>query len=273
MSMTVKVILLFILLLQQATARKCPLGEIFIKDTCLKRCSEVCPFIKLPCEPFLDMQSSPYNVSSWIAAENVPCFQREYDQLTGNEFFRTSCRCPDRIYTNTSNPGTLSNCILSAITETELEINVGQLSSVQLGIVTADRKDIDFQGDTNGNLICMVDTAEDLEFGSSTKFSYNIIENLVVGDDLQFEPGVVVGPYNVFKRVTIRDKFRFVDDIPQDVVKVVRNYWGTLIVDECEIETDTEPIFIQNICSEVTVDKLSSCLISPIMDGLSCLPK
>ena len=242
-----------------------------MNDSCLKRCSEVCPFINLPCEPFLESTSpSAGNNLSWIAAENVPCFQREQDQLTGDVFFRTSCRCPDRIYTNTSNPGALSNCILSEIFEADLEINFGQLFSVQLGFVRASRRDIDFQGDAKRNKICLVDTAEDVEFGSSTRFSYNIVNSMIVGDDLQFEPGSVVGPYNVFKTVEIDDEFRFVDDEPQELVGVFGNYWGTMVVGECDIETEIEPSITGNICEEITADD-SSCLISTISDGFSCL--
>ncbi|CAI8019886.1 hypothetical protein GBAR_LOCUS11913 [Geodia barretti] len=260
-----------LLLLSQTSARRCPPRHKFINGSCYNRCSVVCPNVDLPCEPFLEASLSTGDLSSWIAAENAPCFQREFDQITGAKFLRTSCRCPERIYTNTSNPGSLSNCILSEITEENLEINFGRLSQVQLGVVRASGEDIDFQGDTRRNMICVVDTAEDVEFGTMTKFSYNIINTMIIGDDLQFEPGVVVGPYNVFKSISIHDEFSFVDDEPSEEVRVIRNYWNTVRMGECDIESEIQPLVIGNVCNAVTVDDTSSCLIPPLLGGFSCL--
>ena len=143
------------MLLQQSDAHKCCFGERLIDGVCLRPCFTVCRKIELPCEPFLD--DPDQTVPSWTAAENTPRFQVETHQLTGERFLRTSCKCPDRIYTNTSNPGALSNCILSTITEIEEEINFGQLSRVQLGVVMASGEDVDFQGDTERIRICLVD--------------------------------------------------------------------------------------------------------------------
>ena len=273
MSACCNVLLTGLLVLQLTCARKCPYGQRFVDGSCYKHCSKVCRNVKLSCEPFLEAPSSPHNnVSSWVEAENVPCFQRERDQITGEMFLRTSCKCPDRIYTNTSNPAAFFNCILSEITEKELEINFGQLCWVQIGAIRALERDIDFQGNTKRNLICVVDTAEDVEFGSLTKFSYNVVNTTIVGDDLQFEQGSIVGPYNVFSTVNISDKFRFVDDNLEQGVRVIRNNWGKLTTGECEIETEIQPSIIGNICSEATIVKdVASCFIKPIVGGLSCL--
>ena len=170
-SVTVVLLLVTTILLQQGDARKCPFGQRQINGVCTKHCSIVCRSIELPCEPFLE-ESPDRNVSLWTAAENTPCFQVETDQTTGEKFLRTSCKCPDRIYTNTSNPGSLFNCILTEITEVEEEINFGQLYWVQLGVVRASGEDVDFQGDTRRNRICLVDAFEDVEFGSFIRFRY-----------------------------------------------------------------------------------------------------
>ena len=62
----------------------------------------------------------------------------------------------------------------------------------------ASREDIDSEGRAKRNMICVMDAAEDVEFGTMTKFSYNVIDTIIIGDDLQFEPGVVVGPFNSY---------------------------------------------------------------------------
>ena len=268
-SATPTVFLFTTVLLQQTIAGRCPYGQRFINGFCHRHCSKVCRNIKLPCEPFLDT-SIIKNYSSWKDAENVPCFQREWDQITGEVFLRTSCMCPNRTYTNTSNPGALSNCILSEITETEGEINFGRLSWVQLGVVRAEAQDIDFQGNAKRNHICLVDTVEDVEFGSFTKFRYNIVYKMLVGDDLQFEQGAIVGPFNIFGTVNIADEFRFTEDDLTDIVKVIRNSWGNLTIGECDIETEEEPIIRQNTCDAANIDDASKC-VTPIAGGLTCI--
>lgn len=258
------------ILLQPSDARRCPVGQRHVNGVCLQHCSKVCRGIQLSCEPFL-RDSPDTNVPSWTAAENTPCFQVETDQLTGEKFLRTSCKCPNRIYTNTSNPGALSNCILSSITENEEEINFGRLYWVQLGVVRALGEDIDFQGDTKRNRICLVDTAEDVEFGSFIRFRYNVIHTMVIDDDLQFEPGTIVGPRNVFTSITIADKLRFVEEEDTvGTVKVLRNNWGSMVIDECEIETEIEPIIRQNHCDAAIINDSSDC-VSPIAGNFDCI--
>ena len=271
MASRVTVVLLLLatmILLQQGDARKCPIGQRQINGVCLQHCFTICRKIELPCEPFLD--DPDQTVPSWTAAENTPCFQVETHQLTGERFLRTSCKCPDRIYTNTSNPGALSNCILSTITEFEEEINFGQLSRVRLGAVRASGEDIDFQGKTKRSQICLVDAFEDVEFGSLTKFRHNVIDSMVIGDDLQFEPGTVVAN-NVFKRVNIADEFRFVEERDlTDKVTVLRNNWGNMVIAECDIETETEPRIRQNHCDSATINDSSNCG-PPIAGGFDCI--
>lgn len=267
----ITVVIIGVTLFLHSEARKCPIGQRFLNGTCTKHCYQQCRGIDLPCDPFLINPLTSSDLSSWEAAENIPCFQRERDQITGETFLRTSCRCPERVYTNTSNPGTLSNCILTEITEEQLEINFGQLSWVQIGAIRALGEDIDFQGNVKRSNICVAYTAEDVEFGTMTKFSYNTVNTMIIGDDLQFEPGVVVGPFNEFKNVQIDDEFRFVDDQPEAEVKVIRNIWNILTADECDIESETQPRITGNICNATDIDDMPSCLIPQIADGFSCL--
>ena len=264
------ILLATMLFLRETSARRCPIGQKYIDGFCYKRCSVVCPNIYLSCDPFLAAPSPTRDNYSWIAAENAPCFQREFDQITGARFLRTSCRCPERLYTNTTDPGALSNCILSEITEGQ-EINFGELSRVQLGVVRSLGEDVDFQGDTKRNKICLIYAFEDVEFGTMTKFRYNIIHTMLIGDDLQFEPGVVVGPYNIFNNVYIEDEISFEDDEPSAQVRVIRNRWNTVSSGECDIETRIEPRIVGNFCNEVTASDISSCLVPPIAGGFSCL--
>ena len=99
----------------------------------------------------------------------------------------------------------------------------------------------------------------------------NTIHSMVIGDDLQFEPGTIVGPYNVFTRITIVDEFRFKEeDDLTDVVKVLRNSWGNITFGKCDIETDNEPIIRQNRCDTATMGDSSNCG-SPIAGGLDCI--
>ena len=256
------------ILLQQSDARKCCFRERLINGVCLQPCSTVCRKIELPCEPFLE--DPDQTVPSWTAAENTPCFQVETHQLTGERFLRTSCKCPDRIYTNTNNPAALSNCILSTITDTADEINFGKLFRVQLGVVRASVEDVHFQGDTERNLICRVGAFEDVIFGSLALFRHNVIHRMMMSDDLQFQPGAVVVS-NVFESVNIGDELRFTEELGlTGTVKVIRNNWGNMMIGLCDIETGTEPNIRQNHCDSAIINDSSNCG-PPIAGGFDCI--
>jgi hypothetical protein len=266
-SLLIVAVLLTAVLLQLTFAEECPCGQRFINGVCLQPCSKVCRDIKLPCEPFLDDAPDP-DISAWLAAESVPCFQRERDQTTGERFLRTSCKCPDRTY-GADNPGDLSNCILSEITDET--INFGQLYRVQLGMVRATDGDIDFEGDAERSLICKVDASSDVEFETTIKFSYNVITMIVCGDDFEIEQGSIVGPFNVFSTLVIGDEFAWGYEDIDEPAKVFKNTWGDITAAECDIESDVQPIIMDNVCNSAIFGDMPSCLISPIIEGFSCI--
>ena len=253
-----------IVLVQQGDGRQCCIGGKIINGACLPPCSKVCPHVKLSCQPFLHGTNDP---DSWTAAQNIPCFQYEEDQVTGKSFLRTSCRCPDRDYTDDSNLPTLSNCILSTIEATET-ICMGRMFQVQLGLMYAEDHDIDFEEDVSNSRICKLEAEEDLEFQECIEFKFNTIHTMLVGDDLQFEDDTTVGPENRFTTVTIDDELQF-----EGTTRVFGNHWGNMEIHECEINTALSDLFIKNNrCDSAVIDDPSAC-VAPIAGGFKCIPE
>ena len=167
-----------ILLVQQGDGRQCCIGGKIINGACLPPCSKVCPHVNLPCQPFLEGTNDP---DSWTAAQNIPCFQYEEDQVTGKSFLRTSCRCPDRNYIDDSlNRPALSNCILSTI-ETEDHMYMGRMFQVQLGLMHSigGSDDIFFFEDISNSRICLLESGDDVHFQESLEFKFNTIHTIM----------------------------------------------------------------------------------------------
>ena len=250
-----------ILLVQQGDGRQCCIGGKIINGACLPPCSKVCPHVNLPCQPFLEGTNDP---DSWTAAQNIPCFQYEEDQVTGKSFLRTSCKCPDRDYTDDSlNPPTLSNCILSTI-ETEENIYMGQMFQVQLGLMYADDRDINFEEDVSNSRICILDS-DNVYFQNFIEFKFNTVHSMLVDDNIVFEDDTTIGPGNRFTIVTAGGDLIFNENS-----KVFGNQWGIMSIDGCTI--DTTAFIKNNRCDSAAIGDPSECP-APVAGGFKCIPE
>ena len=252
-----------ILLVQQGDGRQCCIGGKIINGACLPPCSKVCPHVNLPCQPFLDGTNDP---DSWTAAQNIPCFQYEEDQVTGKSFLRTSCRCPDRDYTDDSlNPPTLSNCILLTI-DTEEEIHMGRMFQVQLGLMRSigEHVDIFFIEDVSNSRICLIYAGGNVEFREPIEFKFNTVSSTFAGLNIVFDADTTVGPGNHFTDVFINDLI-FLENS-----KVFGNQWGILNILGCTI--DATAFIKNNRCDSAAIGDSSQC-VAPVAGGFKCIPE
>ena len=251
-----------ILLVQQGDGRQCCIGGKIINGACLPPCSKVCPHVNLPCQPFLEGTNDP---DSWTAAQNIPCFQYEEDQVTGKSFLRTSCRCPDRDYTDDSlNPPTLSNCILLTI-DTEEEIHMGRMFQVQLGLVYADGPDINFEEDVSNSRICLLESRDDVFFQNFIEFKFNTVHTMMADADIVFEEDTTIGPGNRFTILTADNFLSFSENS-----KVFGNQWGVMSIGGCTI--DATAFIKNNMCDSAAIGDPSECP-APVAGGFKCIPE
>lgn len=252
---------------------------------CLQPCYKKCSQRWLRCGGFLE--DPPSYPIAWWNAMNQQCWQVEQSQTTGSYFMRTTCSCPSRDYSvsngcdDTYATASLSNCIQGYLSQGS-EINFQNVKDVQFGIVKTTAEDVDFQGTIQRSMFCKIDSAQDVEFGGgnitcAATFKNNVVFDLEMADDTQFEEGTTVNSNIIFK-LQANDDFKFQEDIGGAyTTTITNNYFREVTVaQECKFD----PLFViadldiaSNYCSNFNEVVGSVCSSSsyPIQAGFSCI--
>jgi len=253
---------------------------------CLPPCCTQCSQQKwLRCGGFLE--DPPSYPISWWNHMNQQCWQVEQSQ-TGSWFLRTTCSCPSRDYRpsngcdDTYAMASLSNCIQGYLSLSS-EINFQNVKNVQFGIVKTTNPadgDVDFQGTIERSMFCKIDSAEDVEFGGGNSacaatFKDNVVFDVEMADDIQFEEGTTVDNNIIFK-LKANDDFKFQED--NDGVyttTITNNKFKDVVVDgECEFDTNFVPddlvLAPLNYCLNFNEAGGNLCSNNPIQAGFSC---
>lgn len=201
----------------------------------------------------------------------TPCWQRERLQATGEQYVRTSCRCPTQEYDDELRSSGLSNCIAYEITQHNGDaLSLGPMMNVAIWSIHNSHDDVGFDGPTMRSMICHVKSMEDVEIGKGVTFRNNFVGKVEAGDDFHIEEGAKVTS-NTFVSVSVADKLAVNDENVQGVTVIRNNRFHSISAKRCDVEPRTPPatvIIKNNRCTGTQISEPDSCEMWD--EGFSC---